>query len=919
MRRILAPFSLLAAFLPGVAAAQLDGTLPEERLAEQMAVLDLVPDGSETTTALADGAWSAPGTWSGGAVPGETDRVLVPEGITVRFEGSELEPVATLRVDGTLIVEPGSALVVDTWVVTHPGEVRIGSPDAPIPFDAPVRVEFRSQGVTAAASDLGLGLLSFGAAGIHGAPRSSHHRLAELPVAGATEVALAEAPFSWSVGDRLVLPATMPTELGGVDDVVTITAIEGTTVRFEPALVGERLTPHERFTPHVANLTRSVTFTSASTEQPARGHVQLMHRRDVDVRYAAFVDLGRSDRSRDYGADNPVQRYPLYVHGGGGGTAMERPVRVVGSVVERSLGQGFVARDTHIVYDHNVAFDLWGGAFIIESGNETGGFRSNIAIGVDGRSIDPKEAAGSQRYATPGVGYWIQSRLFHSRDNVAANVRGNGYLYFHRGTELYRSPQREHLEHRAAALYKGMREVDELTIDIDQASIQGFQDNEAYGVGGGLLVIKNNPAQNHDDRSILDGFVAWNVRAGASFDYTGHYLMRDFRVFAHPLSRDRPWSSKGLSLGQSIVDMTFDGAVVEGFESGLAVLFNSAEAKLRYNSYPGNVHVHAMAFTDNGVDIERNAHDLDHVVEHETEPEAAEIQVAFDPSSNRAIPESEVSPTSTLEFEGTKTDSLGETHYFFSAEREVERTEFRHPYEYSRAGLMSRGVFRGSDGQPYALFELLVSDRFTGAHRQLELPILLLRERLIEDATDGGEIAVNEVEGVVLTNSAPFAQYDTVVTRTHTPVEFDILANDSDYDGDAIELVDVGEPIHGSLEELGEGRYRYTPSLGHDGLDGFTYAVRDPEGSGRTSEGTVRIDIVATAGALPPPDPETPGNADLGGSPSGPDGGSGPMTPATDVADGGCGCRTLGGTRDSGPAALLGLLAFSWTVRRRRR
>lgn len=899
------------------ALAQLDDAQNEHRLAEQTAALALVPDGSETVVAVADGLWSDTATWSG-EVPVAGARVLIPEGRTVRYDVAREDILASLRIDGALVFvnDRETALSVDTMVVTHPGRLELGTESDPIRAEHPARITFADAGQTSAARDLGLGLLSFGAVTMHGEAKSAFHRLATMPAVGTTTAVLEEAPFAWQVGDRILFSSTMPSNRGGLDEVVTITGIDGTTLTFEPALAAERPVPSPDHRSHVANLSRSITFASADPTLRYRGHVQLMHRRDVDVRYASFVDLGRSDRLSEYGEDNVPERYPLYVHGSTPGLLIEEPVKIIGAVVERSPAHGIAAHTAHLLFEANVVSDVAGGGFLAMSGNETGAMRRNLASNTrgyeSGAATDPKDSAGSHNFAGGGVGFWFQSRVLYDIENVAANSMGDGFVYFHRGSVFGGGVLREHIDHDAAAHYKGMGF--EGDVGIDKPVIQGFHDNESYGIdGAGLHIIKNSPIQLHDDRTMLEGFSGWNVQSGVSLDYTGHYLLRQFRLYAHTESKTRPWGSSGVSLGQSIVDIVCDDFHVEGFSRGVHVLFNSAEAKRKYNSIPSNVHLHAFTFVDDDTNVQLNEHDPSHLTLHDVALVPTAPSLVFDPSGDLRLGE-EPDFQSYLTFVGTRADTLGASALLFGTGQEIELERIRNPYEMAAGGLVTRGLYTAEDGTRIALFDWVVSDRFTGAQRRYQVPITVDRQRWLDTGVDAGPITTFDQGGIRWVNHAAYPMHDWTVTDRAVPVELSLLDNDSDVDGDVFEVVALGEPAHGAVEDLGAGRVRYVPNSDHVGVDAFTYTILD-EGSGRTATGLCRIDVFQRLGAAPivPPDVDAGPAGDAG---AGADAGIGPDGGAGEDGDG-CACRTGGSGGSPGfGLALLALLALV-TVRRR--
>ena len=80
----------------------------------------------------------------------------------------------------------------------------------------------------------------------------------------------------------------------------------------------------------------------------------------------------------------------------------------------------------------------------------------------------------------------------------------------------------------------------------------------------------------------------------------------------------------------------------------------------------------------------------------------------------------------------------------------------------------------------------------------------------------------------------------------------DLLANDSDPDGDALAITSVSGAQGGSVSLTSGGDVRFTPNSGFDGTARFTYSVSD--GNGGTDQAQVSIDV--SAPNAPPPNPE---------------------------------------------------------------
>lgn len=89
-------------------------------------------------------------------------------------------------------------------------------------------------------------------------------------------------------------------------------------------------------------------------------------------------------------------------------------------------------------------------------------------------------------------------------------------------------------------------------------------------------------------------------------------------------------------------------------------------------------------------------------------------------------------------------------------------------------------------------------------------------------------------------NGAPTATADTATALEATAETIDVLANDTDPDGDDLMITAVGTASNGSVEIV-DGEVVYTSDLGFSGQDSFTYTVSD---GSNTATGTVTVDVV---------------------------------------------------------------------------
>jgi len=72
-----------------------------------------------------------------------------------------------------------------------------------------------------------------------------------------------------------------------------------------------------------------------------------------------------------------------------------------------------------------------------------------------------------------------------------------------------------------------------------------------------------------------------------------------------------------------------------------------------------------------------------------------------------------------------------------------------------------------------------------------------------------------------MTNKAPVASDDTLATSEDTSATVDVLANDTDPDGDAMTVIAAGTPYNGATVLNPDGTITYTPAAGFTGSDSF--------------------------------------------------------------------------------------------------
>jgi hypothetical protein len=98
-------------------------------------------------------------------------------------------------------------------------------------------------------------------------------------------------------------------------------------------------------------------------------------------------------------------------------------------------------------------------------------------------------------------------------------------------------------------------------------------------------------------------------------------------------------------------------------------------------------------------------------------------------------------------------------------------------------------------------------------------------------------------------NSPPDAVDDSTETFRSQPVTVNVLANDSDADGDPLSVTGTSGPAHGTAQANQNGTVTYTPDTGYTGSDSFTYSISD--GKGGSDTGNVSVNVKEPPNSAP--------------------------------------------------------------------
>lgn len=590
--------------------------------------------GTANATATASGGnWSSPGTWQGGSVPGANARVLIPAGSTVTVDGLITTEYKSVRIDGELKFATGvdTELRTEYLVSSMNGRLEIGTASTPIDANRTATVVFADRGGTTTSQDperFAPGAVLMGPVEMRGAQKTSYLALAVQPSGGANSLTLKSAPIGWRPNDKLVVAGTVlgdPTS----DEVVNIASVSGSMVNLTTSLVRAHQAPAQAsdLEVHVANLTRNIKFTSANQSVSAkrRGHIMFMHNNGVDMRYVEMDHIGRTDKSQplnDYSWDelqespsytpprgaytNPRGRYSVHFHRGGFDPALT-PAHVEGVTVNNDPGWGYVNHSSRVNFIRNVSYDVVGGAFNTEAGDETGSFVENIALRTV-NPIDPLLVTNNpnalvdireevQDFAWQGDAFWFHSTGVTIEGNIAAGCSGHAFIFWpegliENGLGMRRGTPNLHIPTQAQRdLLNGAG--NNFVMECWWIPSRPFRNNTGYTISKGVVTYyvqtrfldqneggKNNivPAAYRNSLDfVIEGTTLWNIRQrGMQFHYTENVTIRNSRIVGY----GSPSGAQGIDANHwhNFDDWAFIDNDFEGFNNSNAALVPTANS-----------------------------------------------------------------------------------------------------------------------------------------------------------------------------------------------------------------------------------------------------------------------------------------------------------------------------------------------------
>ena len=552
---------------------------------EHFALFDLVRHDEVTSVAVGSGAWSDASVWSDGIVPPTGARVMIPEGMRVMVDRERDEVLHTVRVDGILEFDPqvDTGLVVDTMIVTPSGALIMGTEEFPVDSGVTASIAIADRGPIDRDWDpfaFSRGIVNHGRGAIYGAMKTPWLALAEIPLLGTETLTLKAAPTNWQVGDSIVIAGSRQNE----SEERVIRNIQGAVITVDP-LQFDHNVPKAGLEIHVVNLSRNVVIFSESQDLDRRGHLMFMHTRNVDVNYAGFYGLGRSDKKvvvNDVEVDgdgvlidgtgtNPRGRYSVHFHRNGVHQSSE-PSRVHGSVVVDSPGWGFVNHSSYVTFSDNVAYNVDGAAFVTEAGDEIGSFVGNLAIHSVGSGQGDETRNDVDDFGHGGDGYWFQGGGVSVTDNVAVGQAETGFIFFTRAISQPGLGKTRFVTENLRQYFSDdvVQEISQghATVDVRIVPIVDYHHNVAYASRVGSKTKWHQLTSTHGQTTHIHDLLLWgNGPITLSYEYSANIHFEDIHLIGN---LERP-IGKGGNPNTFAKRMRFTNMTVEGFSIGLEI------------------------------------------------------------------------------------------------------------------------------------------------------------------------------------------------------------------------------------------------------------------------------------------------------------------------------------------------------------
>jgi hypothetical protein len=185
-----------------------------------------------------------------------------------------------------------------------------------------------------------------------------------------------------------------------------------------------------------------------------------------------------------------------------------------------------VSHESHINFEDNVSYNVFGSHFVGENGSEIGGFYRNIAIYSQGSGDPTGEKNRTEGdHGHSGVGFWLTSGSLKVVDNVATDNANAGYAILTRKT-----PDEAHDFYASnwddPAVFGGLDKV-----EVERLALNTFKGNVSYA-SRGMHIIDMELNGMLNSNNFIEDFVSLNAEGafGLDLEYSRNLRLRNVKV-----------------------------------------------------------------------------------------------------------------------------------------------------------------------------------------------------------------------------------------------------------------------------------------------------------------------------------------------------------------------------------------------------
>lgn len=540
-----------------------------------------------TIYSVKSGNWSDPTIWSLGRTPQAGDIVDINPGTTVTYnvnDSTDAIPLNTLEIQPTATLtfqtNINTQICVGNFLVLQGGSLVVGTAANPIAANVHANIDIANLPLnpTTDPNQFGDGLIGLGNVTMHGATMVPYATLSQEAHAGDTVLHFATPVTGWQVGQDILLPDTrqLPymyqnyTYTSEIEDmVIQSISADGLTVTLTAPLKYDHLGAHDAngvldYLPQVMNNNRNIMISSQSFTG-TRGYTLFTDRANVDIEYAGFCELGRTNitdivQNNIAGNGNLVYNTPgaPYYNSSMPANFADRTAMtmldLIGPTTPQADGYQFTLIGNEVDNDgdgnaNNPSNIQWG---IVLNHSYYGLIQDNDVYSVAGAGIGVEDHASSYNrfdsnfvFNVSGTGnrtdqsfqgdaYWFGNPNNYITNNLATDINGSIKAFYGYGYDIdatYAGTVAIPLAQGDDPSVSGQSK----SINMNDTPILAFTGNEVYGAtacGMTLWWIGTFGDTYYTDaqQSVVKNFVAWNFSNLGAFIYPVNNLTIDGMV-----------------------------------------------------------------------------------------------------------------------------------------------------------------------------------------------------------------------------------------------------------------------------------------------------------------------------------------------------------------------------------------------------